>query len=179
MEGFNIYEYVVSPKNQPVWRLKRTLAVIGYVLYALVVFFVGFRTRLLVPMLALVPLTTWMLVWFTWRYVSVEYEYSFVSGSMTFSKILGGRSRKRVLEIRIKDMHTVAPYEGEYIRQAEQYAPEQSYDFTSTLQSPDVYYALFETENGRRGMVYFEATREALRILRYYHSGTVVRTVRY
>ena len=104
-----MYEYVVSPAKQPIWKLKRTLAVIGYIVYAVTVFSVGAYTKLLLPMMALVPLSTWILVFFTWRYVAVEYEYSFVSGTMTLTKILGGRARKKVLEVRIKELHTIAP----------------------------------------------------------------------
>ncbi|MBQ7338158.1 MAG: hypothetical protein IJW40_06860 [Clostridia bacterium] len=174
-----MYEYVVSPAKQPIWRLKRVLAIIGYIAYALIFFIVGVVTQFLVPMMALIPLTTWILIWFTWRYVSVEYEYSFVSGIMTLTKILGGRTRKKVLEVRIKEMHVIAPYDGEYIKQAEAYKPEKTYDFTSSMQSPDLYFALFETADARRGIVYFEATKPALKILRYYNQGTVISEVRY
>ena len=179
MEGQNMYEYVVSPAKQPIWRLKRTLAIIGYVIYAGTVFGIGAYTRLLLPVMALVPLSTWILIFFTWRYVAVEYEYSFVSGTMTLSKILGGRARKKVLDIRIKELHTIAPYDGDYIKKAEEFQPEKSYDFVSSMQSPDVYYALFETPEGRRGIIYFEATKAALKILRYYNSDTVLSDVRY
>lgn len=179
MEGQNMYEYVVSPKAQPAWKIKRLLAVLGYILYVVVLFTVGIISRLLVPCLALVPLSTWMLIWFTWRYVSVEYEYSFVSGTMTLNHILGGRNRKKVVDIRIKNAVAIAPYDGEYIKTAEQYAPEKTYDFCSSMQSPDLYFLLFETDNARRGIVYFEATKEALRILRYYNSSTVITPVRY
>ena len=130
-------------------------------------------------MMALVPLSTWILVFFTWRYVAVEYEYSFVSGTMTLTKILGGRARKKVLEVRIKELHTIAPYDGDYIKQAEAFKPEKSYDFVSSMQSPDLYFALFETPEGRRGIIYFEATKPALKILRYYNTGTVIAEVRY
>ena len=174
-----MYEYVVSPAKQPVWRLRRVLAVLGYILYAGVVFGLGVRSQLLVPMLALVPLSTWILVYFTWRYVAVEYEYSFVSGTMTLTKILGSRSRKKVLEVRIKEMHVIAPYDGDYIKRAEEYKPEKSYDFVSSMQSPDVYFALFETADARRGIIYFEATKAALKILRYYNTDTVMAEVRY
>ena len=179
MEGQNMYEYVVSPAKQPVWRLKRILAIIGYIVYALTVFGVGAYTRLLLPVIALVPLSTWILIFFTWRYVAVEYEYSFVSGSMTLNKILGGRARRKVLEVRIKELHMIAPYDGDYIKKAEEFKPEKSYDFVSSMQSPDLYFALFETPEGRRGIIYFEATKPALKILRYYNSDTVMSDVRY
>ncbi len=179
MEGQNMYEYVVSPAKQPIWRLRRILAIIGYCVYAVVVFSVGAMTKLLLPFIALVPLSTWILAWATWPFVSVEYEYSFVSGSMTLTRILGGRRRRKVLELRIKDLHTIAPYDGEYIAKAEAFAPERSYDFVSSMQSPDLYFALFETEEGRRGIIYFEATKPALKILRYYNTETVISDVRY
>ena len=144
MEGQNMYEYVVSPAKQPIWKLKRTLAIIGYIVYAITVFGIGVYTKLLLPMMALVPLSTWILIFFTWRYVAVEYEYSFVSGTMTLTKILGGRARKKVLEVRIKELHMIAPYDGDYIKQAEAFKPEKSYDFVSSMQSPDLYFALLE-----------------------------------
>ena len=179
MEGQNMYEYVVSPAKQPAWRVKRLLAIIGYIIYALAFFILGAMSKFLIYMLALVPLSTWILVWFTWPFVSVDYEYSFVSGSMTLTKIMAGRKRKKVLELRIKELHTIAPYEGDYIRQAEAFKPERSYDFVSSMQSPDLYFALFETADGRRGIIYFEATKAALKILRYYNTETVITDVRY
>jgi hypothetical protein len=98
---------------------------------------------------------------------------------MTLTKILGGRARKKVLEVRIKELHMIAPYDGDYIKQAEAFKPEKSYDFVSSMQSPDLYFALLETSEGRRGIIYFEATKPALKILRYYNTDTVIAEVRY
>lgn len=170
MEDQNFYEYVTSPKKQPKFRLKRTLMLLAYVAYVAAFMIAGFATGLLVPLLALVPLTTWILVWFTWRYVAVEYEYSFVGGMMVLSYIYGGKSRKKVAEIRIKDMTLIAPFEGEYIAEAEKYAPEKTIDFTSNLQRDDVYFALYETADARRGILYFEVTDQTIRIMKYYNS---------
>ena len=168
------YEYVVSANKKPSIRLRRALAVVGYVVYVLALFTVGFATSILAPMLAVVPLTTWILVWLTWRYVSVEYEYSMTGGVMTLSRIYGGRTRRRVAEIVIREAVAIAPFEGDHIKQAERYAPERTLDFSVDLQRPNVYYMLYETPDKRRGMLYFEATDHALRVLRYYNSATVV-----
>ncbi len=175
MDPSSTYEYVASPRKQPAYRLKRALMVIAYAVYVVALLIVGMTTKLLVPMLALVPLSLWIIVFFTWRYVSVEYEYSLTGGVMSLSYIYGGRSRKHVADIRIKSMSAVAPFDGEYIKQAEAYAPEHTLDFTSDLQKPEVYYALYETEEGRRGILYFEATEQTLKILRYYNSAVVIR----
>ena len=175
MDPSSTYEYVATPRKQPIYKLRRVMMILAYVAYVVALLIVGMTTKLLVPMLALVPLSLWIIIFFTWRYVSVEYEYSLSGGVMSLSYIYGGRSRKHVADIRIKSMSAVAPFDGEYIKKAEQYAPEYSLDFTSDLQKPEVYYALYETEDERRGILYFEATEQTLRILRYYNSAVVVR----
>lgn len=175
MEDQNLYEYVTSPKKQTSFRVKRTLMILGYIVYDIALLIVGLATPLFVPMMALIPLSTWILVWFTWRYVSVEYEYSFAGGMMILSYVYGGRSRKKIAEIRIKDMTMIAPFEGDYVKEAEKYAPERTLDFTSDLQRDDVYFALYETADARRGILYFEATEQTLKIMRYYNSMALVR----
>ncbi len=177
MDDTSTYEYVVSAKRRPAYRWRRALAVCGYVLYVLTFLLIGAVTKLLTPLLALIPLTTWMLVWLTWRYASVEFEYSLTGGVMTLSKIYGGRTRKCVAQIKIKEMTAIMPFEGDHISAAGRYAPERTVDFTADLQHPNVYCALYETEDKRRGILYFEATDKALKILRYYNSSTVVRAL--
>ena len=175
MDVANTYEYVVSLKHRPKYRVRRALLLAGYVLYALALLAAALTTKLLAPLLALVPLTEWILVWLTWRYGTVEYEYSLTDGVMTLSKIYGGRTRKRLGEITVRSASAVMPFEGDWIKAAERYAPERTLDLTADLQRPNVYCMLYETKEKRRGILYFEATERALRILRYYNSATVVK----
>lgn len=177
MELSSTYEYVVSLKNRPKYKIRRALLLAAYILYAAAMLVVGVASGWLAPLLALVPLSAWIIVWLTWRYGTVEYEYSLTGGVMTLSKIYGGRTRRRLGEITIKSMSAIMPFEGEYIKQAERYAPERTIDLTADLQRPNVYCALYETSEKRRGILYFEATDRALRILKYYNSATVVKSL--
>ena len=138
------------------------------------------------PLLALIPVTTGMLIFATWRYVSVEYEYSITSGVFTFTKVFGGRSRKKVLEVALRNALLIAPLDDARSRAtAEQYRPEREFHAISSLSSPDVYFMLFEYENKkekekRRAILYFEATEKALSVCRFYNkSATMVRETRY
>ena len=167
------YEYVVSPQKNFSYKLKRVLVIIGYIVYALGLFLVGGRSRLLVPLLALVPLTTWILVFFTWRYVSVEYEYSLTGGDMTLSKIYGQRSRKTVKTLRISKAYLIAPFEESYIEEIKKFSSKREIDFTSDINNEGVYFGLFEDENSDKITVYFEATETALKILKYYNRAAV------
>ena len=173
-ELFTTYEFVVAQKAEGRFLRRRILFVLMYMLYVATFLIVGIITRIGIPLVALVPVTTWILIFFTWRYVSVEYEYSMAGGMMTLSYVYGGKSRKKVAEIRIKDMTRIAPFDGDYIKEAEKYAPERTIDFTSDLQKDNVYFALYETADARRGILYFEVTEQALRVLRYYNSMATV-----
>ena len=136
------------------------------------------------PPLALVPVFTWMLVFFTWRYVSVEYEYSITSGELTFSKIFGNRSRRTVLKLMLRDAIKIAPLDNEFeAKKAGEYLPEREFWAISAQNAPDVYFILFEYDTGKggekqRAVFYFEATQKALQVCRFYNpSATVVTKV--
>ena len=73
-EMFTTYEYVVAQKAEGRFLLRKLLFLLLYVVYIVSLLLVGVITRIGIPLLALVPVTTWILVFFTWRYAKVEYE---------------------------------------------------------------------------------------------------------
>ncbi len=175
MNEFNTYEFVVAQKQEGKVKLFRILAVISYVL-----FFTAVAAALIILhlpwMVAVLPIVEWMLVFFTWRYLSVEYEYSMTSGTITFSYIYGGRSRKAALNATIKDFQEIAPLDDAAYARLEARGIQKEYRFVSSDSAPDVYYALLE-EDGGLSVVLFEATQKALGILRFYNPMTVVTKV--
>jgi hypothetical protein len=183
MNEFSTYEFAVNQKIEGKWLLARIALIAFYVLYVISLLILGFTAKIIVPLLALIPVTTWILVFITWRFVSVEYEYSITSGELTFAKIFGGRSRRTYLTIRLRDAVRIAPLDNaEHSERAMAYRPEQEFSAISSLRAPDIYYILFEHEEKdgqkikkRRCIFYFEATAKALQICRFYNpSATVV-----
>lgn len=178
MEEFQTYEHAVRRRAEGRLVAARVGLILVYILFVCGWLLFGLKTRILVPLLALIPITLWMLVFFTWRYVSVEYEYSITSGVLTFSKIFGGRSRKKVFEVRLREVVRIAPLgdAAEY-EKGMAYRPERSFFGVSSLSAPDVYYLLFEhaeKKQKRRAVYYFEATQKALHICRYYNPSATV-----
>ncbi len=164
------YEYAVAEAKSKTLRLKKTALIVSYVLWALLFFLVGSMTRLLVPLLALIPLTLWILVFLTWKYTQVEYEYSFFSGKLTVTKILGGRTRKKLVEVTIRDLSAVIPYENAHVSKAEQWNAKVAVYAASSLGAPDLYLALWEDEeSGKRYLLCFEPNEKALKIMKYYN----------
>lgn len=175
MNEFNTYEFVVAQANRGKVKLRRILAVVAYVLF----FLVCAATLILLNLpwlVALLPLAEWIVIFFSWRYLAVEYEYSMTSGVMTFSHIYGGRTRKTRLELNIKSCHEIAPLDDDALTRLEGREIAKEYRFISADDASEIYYALFE-EDGEPAVVLFEPTAKALSILRFYNPMTVVTKV--
>lgn len=171
MDSPGYAEYVVTKKAEGKNLCLRIALVTLYVLFALS-YFVFFTVVLpIVMLIALLPLFVWMLVFFTWRYASVEIEYQIVSGTVTFYHIYGGRNRRRKFEYKIKDMLTVAPmdrtHENDYTRAA------LVRDFRGSKNTPDAYYFTYQ-KDGKNCAVFFEATSKTVKSFRYYNSAATV-----
>lgn len=182
MNEFSTYEFVVSQKIEGKWLAARVGLISLYAFYVVALLAVGLRTRIFVPLLALIPLTLWIIVFFTWRYTVVDYEYSITSGELTFSKVFGNRSRRPQLTVRLRDAVRIAPLDnGEHSAKADSWKPEREFSAISALTAPDIYYMLFEYEykEGKkskkcRAIFYFEATNRALQIFRFYNPSATV-----
>ena len=179
MEEFQMYEFVVAPKKEGKSFMKRVGMIIAYAVVVLALLMLLISFPAMTPVFALSLVFMCIIVFFTWRYVSVEYEYSMVSGEVTLSNIYGGRTRRQVLTFRLKDCTMIAPaHVREWQERAELFGAEKVYSALSTANAPDAYFATFEDENKTKCIVYFEATEKALKICRFYNpSATVVTKV--
>ena len=167
----NQYEYIVKQKSEGVWKFRRIMMIVLYVVFNLAylaAFLLTFPWAI-----TFLPLLDWVLIYFTWRFVSLEYEYSTLSGEITFTTIFGGKTRKNLFTVNIRDFQKIAPYD----QAAEAYVSAQkcTRDFRcmSSINAPDLYYGIFMLED-EKCVVYFEATEKALKIMKYYNIGTVV-----
>ena len=172
------YEYTVKKKVEGSFLLKKILFISLYVLYVLLVLTIALLTKLAAPAIAFIPLTLWMLIYFTYPYCDVEYEYSMIDGYITFSTIYGQRKRKENFSIRISSFERVAPYDGDHSGEIDRYSPDKTYSAFSSDSAPaDPYFALFKDKDGKKCVFCFEATNRALRIIKYYNNENTVMTV--
>lgn len=176
MADMQNYEFVVAQKMEGKWMLRRILAVVGYVLFALVLFTVGFVSRLGVPVLALVPLFLWMLIYFTWRYTRPEYELTTVSNTLRFAIVYGNRTRRPQLEVEFRQMQKIAPCDEAGRAEIERFAPKKIWYAASSMDANDLYYAIWQDNDKQNCVLYFEATEHFLKICKYYNSAATVVT---
>ena len=97
------YEYSVEVKNKK-QKLKKVSFVAAYVAYVVIVFGIGAATRIIVPFLAFVPLSTWVIVWLTWKYTQLSYEYSFFKGEITVTCVFGTNKKRVLANVKIKEL---------------------------------------------------------------------------
>ena len=122
-------------------------------------------------------MTTAILIFFTWRYVCLEYEYTIDSGALTFTYIYGNRSRKNAFTVPLKDIVRIAPVADDAAwKQANDYAPAKTYDGIGDLSHPQCYFLLFENEKKQRSIFYFEATPQALNLMRFYNAAAMLKS---
>ena len=171
MDSPGYAEYAVTKKAEGKNLLLRIALIALYILFALSYFIFFTAVIPIVMLIALLPVFTWMLVFFTWRYASVEIEYQVHSGTVMFYHIYGGRSRRKKFEYRIKDMLTVAPmdrtHEGDYTRAI------LIRDFRGAKSTPDAYYFTYKKDD-KTCAVFFEATSKTLKSFRYFNSTATV-----
>lgn len=172
-------EYTVSQKIEGKWRTRRVLLILSYVLFSIGYFALCVAIRFY-PLACFTPLFTWMLVFFTWRYVSVAYRYEIVSGDWIFTRVMSDRFYKKMFTLKVKDAERIAPYSDRIERsRIDAYGAEKELWAASSKESPDLYFALFIDTDGKRTVLYFEATKRALQLLNFYNKNTVLSKVRY
>lgn len=169
------YEYVVSEKKSASLICKRICLILVYVLWGAGFLMVGVTTRLLVPLMALVPLSLWILVFLTWRFTQIDYELSFFSGVVTVSRIYGNRTRKKLAEIAIRNLSGVYPCEEPYTQKINEFAHEDEIFAASSPSSPNLWAALWKDEDGTGRILWFEENEKALKIFRFYNSSAVAK----
>lgn len=165
--------YGVKKKPEGRYGLSRGLMVCAYILFVIV--YAGFFISMnILPIIALAPVFTWILVFSTWRYVSIEYEYYILDGEFKMLEVYGSKSMRELCRVRISAMKKIAPYRGGYIADADAVTLENRIESVSSMASPDIYYGIFEGSDGMDMVVFFEATEKTLKVIRYYNSGVEI-----
>ena len=168
------FEYAVAEANNKALKTKKALFLAGYVLYVLVVFAV--LTSINPYLIALVPVTLWMVIWLTWRFTQVEYEYSFFSGALTVSRVLGNRTRKKLLEIRIQNFSSVFAATEMNQSKIEAFAAENTIFAASAKDAANLWVALWDdAETGKRMALYFEPDEKSIKIMKYYNASAMAK----
>lgn len=172
-EFTSFINYMVTKKVEGRYKLDRTLMILGYVAVGLI-YALLFTVAIKLPaLLTFTPILIWFIVYSTWLYVNIEYEYTIVGGVMRGMEVFGMRKFREIFSVRISSMEIIAPYSGEYRISADDASVKNRYYCVSSMSSPDVWFGRYKNESGEECVVFFEVVDKTLRCLRFYNSDAV------
>lgn len=167
----NYVEYLV-PLEEPKIVLPKKLGIIGIgilltaALFTLILFS---DLQFLGGLILILIFGIGALMWFLWRFVAVEFEYTILQGEINFDVIYGRRSRKSFYSAPIRNMEKIAspasPSHASDLASAD-----KTVFAASRMENPNTRYALVREENGKRTLLYFEITEKAEKSLRFYNA---------
>ena len=175
MEDFNTYEYAAEQKSEGKYKTLKLLVLLGYFLFA-AAYAIVFAAILMIPqVIAVLPIFIWMLVFFTWKYTKPDYRYVIERGDMIFTIVYGKKKsgKKPACSFKVSRAEAIAP-RCDLADAIREWHPKHVYSAVPSASATDVYAALFTNDKGERCVFYFVATAQALKLLRFLNSKTVV-----
>ena len=150
--------------------LFRALFVLMYIAFVVLYFAACYFSRF-IPMFALCPIFTWMLVYFTWRYVSHDYYFEFRSGLLTLGIVMRKKKhqeRYKRVEIRVKEAIDIMPIPRGRVKLN---AVTRVYDFSSSCRS-DKRIAVLCKRDEKTYAIVLECTLPLLKLIYSYFGKT-------
>ncbi len=171
------YEHVVKKQSTPISTLKQVLLWVLVVLVCLALLWAGLALELFPVFLAIVIVLGFGAVLFMRRYAKVEYEYYIFEGTAVFSEILGSAVRRQRMSFDLRACERIAPLADEkWAEFAKDYPAAAVYSAVSHEDAPNIYFAAFTSEKGKKTLVFFEMTATALRLCRAANPQAVIMT---
>ncbi|MBQ7160968.1 MAG: hypothetical protein IJR90_04610 [Clostridia bacterium] len=182
----NHAELTVERKKEGVYLLKRILMIGAYVTLPIVIFLIfavleDFNEKLNgIAFIGIFFIPIWIFLLpkvvkpLTFKYVDIEEKMDVSGGTLTLSKILGKRKEIPYISVKVADLEAINPYRDEYKKEADEYAADRTIKCVASMKGPDVYYAYFTDENGKKTLLFFEGTEKALKVMKFLNGKTVV-----
>lgn len=109
------------------------------------------------------------------RYKIVHYDYRMVQNELYFAKIVNRKKRKELGSVNISTLDVIAPYNGSHKESANRVSYDNIYDFSSSINDPETYYAVeTDDETSAKTIFFFTPSDKMLRAMRIYNRHTVI-----
>lgn len=165
----NYAEYAYAVKSEGKIKTGRILMIVGYILFVGAFFGACLATKL-IPIFATCPIFLWMLIFFTWRYVSYDCYFVFQGGMLelgTSRNGKGGMKKYPKIKIHVKEASLVCPYVGNESETSDTTV----YDFSESRSSDKRILVVFDKE-GKKCSAVFEGTEKIGKLLASFCENT-------
>ena len=166
MASTQLYEKIIKVKN-PKQKIKLISAILSYVLYlAIWVMVALLNPEKLILIFIGGILSDALIILVTWKYLFLEFEYSFCMDTLSIAKIYGKKKRSAVIEINLKKLVLIAPATDESIKSAEHLEADSRIIAVSSENAENIWLLVTGEENEPREMIFIEADERSLGILK-------------
>ena len=144
----NYTEYTYDKKAEGRMLFLKWLLIIGYVLFVGAFFLACYITRI-IPLFAICPVVTWVVIYFSWRLVSYDVYYTFEHGHMEIGKVTvrkNGNIKAPKIKLEVKDAILIAPLS--VARDREEYKSARTIDYSSYRASQNLVAIVYESRKG-------------------------------
>jgi hypothetical protein len=163
MSDFGIYEHVVTRESGKGSLAVRILLILLAALGLIGLLWLGLITELFFLFFGIAIAAAFAVFLLLRRYSSLEFEYSVAEGTVTFAEIYGKRMRKVTKEFDLRICAVIAPMGHDKLND---FGAEDIYYAVSAPDAKGIYGAAYESEKGKKTVVYFEATEQMLNLCR-------------
>ena len=178
-------EHVVERKKEGFYRFKKTLILLAWIIFPLLFIAICFGIGSISPALSVFKFSLFLIPLFVFlglkiapinmAYGDVSYEYSLNSGTMDFSKIYGLRFKKDWFSIDLTKVERCAPVEEMTQNEKVNGNYRRVYKAVSSDKAKNRYYAIFRNDKDERCIAYFEVIKKSLKMIKMYHTATVMK----
>ena len=182
-ESGNYAEYTVSRKAEGKYLKTKMfwMAIYAVILFAylsLLVALSNYGVLVVIVTLPFAPLITMILRYFTWkRYVAVEHKYEVSNAKIKLYEVRGKKETPVFSEL-VSAFTIIAPVCDTY--KADYEGADTVIEFRGSFKSPDSYFLRLD-DNGKKTVIFIEATNKAVKVMKFYNSKGLVMsdTLRY
>ncbi len=169
MRDIQSCEQIVRKKTKGTLLLGKIALISLYSVFAAIGFIISvYAKSIAAPLIILTVAFDAILIFFTWKYTCVEYEYSVLGGEFYLARIYGKASRKELYECSLSRATVIAPYNERHGDKAAKASPAKVYYAASEKHSENSWFIIFEDENSKSYAVLFEPEDRMLVTLRHY-----------
>lgn len=149
-------EWLVKRKDKA-WKIP-AIILAGFLLMFSLTFMIGRSWGFILPLLIVIG------IFFGWKYLSVEYEYVFVTNELNIDRIYSQQYRKKGKKIQMENVDTVEPTNPERNKNLLQNKATKLLDFSSQTKDAKTYTILCH-EGGQNLIILFEPNEKVLKAM--------------
>lgn len=174
--SFNSITYTVEKRVEGKYKLQRIMYIVGAVIASIALCAMCVAVKFLVYFTPVMFMLCIIIFKYLFIYYQIEYRYTIERGVFTMEKVFGARKCKNYYQVTLSEVDEILPYKSFTVSDNDTVFPSC---ISTKDPTPDLY-AMIVKDGDKKTVLYFEATKKTLKIMKYHNKNTeVIDTLRH